>query len=178
MKDWRKPVGMVPFGIWMGLYYAGSFFDYWDVFIFQAGVVAATAYFFAYYWSKFYRKNNKQTDAAYYKASRKDLLVAHQWALENMSLQYPRDYLNRWADCDDFAEEVCVWMKAWFRIHYTFKGQGLAIAPFGYDKDKGGGHVCVEALSDDGSVFLEVYQGYGELTLSKKEKRSAQWRNF
>jgi hypothetical protein len=181
-KEWRKSVGMVPSGIWMAIVYAGSFFeDYWLLFIFEAIVMASTTYFFAHYWSAFYRKKSRQVDAIYYIPSRKELLLAHTYALEQIK-ELGMEYIERWCDCDDLAEAVCFFMKAWFRSHMTHKGKGLAIAPFGYDKDKGKvrGHVCVEAIAEtmDGRMYFEVFYGYGELNLSKTEKGTGQWQNF
>jgi len=180
MKQWmRKPLGMIPFAVWLGLYYAGSFTEYWTMFIFQALVVAATTYFFAYYWSAFYKKGTRQVDSLYHYPKLYELQDAHTYALDMMDMEYPRDYVDRWCDCDDFAEAVCFFMKQWFRENMTHKGKGLAIAPFGYDKEASGkGHVCVEALSDIGSIYFEVYQGFGQLHLTKKERGSAQWLNF
>ena len=155
--------------------------NYWTIFIFEAMIV----YIMGFMWAKFWGRSNqvRWMDKNLYRPTEKELVDAHTYAKAEMALTGYKleNYIPSWQDCDDFAERMCTLMKDYIRSARTPKrGLGIGIAPVPYIRDKDGkGHVCVEAYLKPGkSKHFEVYPGYGELILSKKELKSRAWKNW
>lgn len=106
------------------------------------------------------------------------------WAKATMAregITYPSGYADDWADCEWFAEALSFYMNLYFVTFFPpHTGFGRPIKPVPYQPDaRAKGHVCVEALSTEGTVFYDVYPGKrNRFVMSLAERQSIPWSNF
>lgn len=134
-------------------------------------------------WMALDRKQNKKINRKFWYQTEEEWRLAVDYAYNKMVHAGFRltDYVQGWKACEDYANAMNVYIHEWvYQNHDPKKGYGIPCATFGYTRKDKVGHVCIEImLNNHGDrQYWEVYPYRGQLELTKKEIKSADWRNF
>lgn len=128
------------------------------------------------------KKQSRRTELRFHKASPDEYDRAVAWARRQMTeTGWTLDsYVDDWKDCTNYAKRMVTLIDEWFYANRpTHSGHEIGAETFSFDRKDGKGHVVIECNTSQGSVFYDCYaESVGRLTLTKKEIKSAQWKNF
>ena len=183
--DWRILVGAVIYASFLVITIFGAKMEYFNATILLNLLFTVVLGFGLSYWIRYAKKDSRRTEASYFKATVEQYTLAAEYAHARMKDEgyvYPDNYVDDWVDCTEFAQAMAFYMRKW--VYMSIPKQehlGLGIEPFSYNKggDRKRGHVCVECYHPDQHIHFDVYPDFKvRIVLSKKELKSAQWRNF
>lgn len=181
--NWRILAGMAVYGVYLAFGYFGEKWEYYTAFIFQCVVATMGIGFGTIAWVMLHNKENRRGEIRFFPLRKIDYVEAAVWAHEEMARTgwtYPAGYVDDWKDCTETSQHMADLMRQWiYRTLDPQEGFGLGIETVGYTKESGTGHQIVECYRPEGSLFFDIWPYHpAEIHLSKKEKKSLQWRNF